>query len=107
MLADLSYLVQPKPYHVKILSIPGGRNFNNKVEYICQTCGKILSCRAALSRHVKVVHLRQKNWQCRYCDKLFGQNSDRVIHEKRNHLPPSRHEGSQRDENLMLAAVSI
>lgn len=51
----------------------------------CDICGKMLSCKAALNRHIRVVHYRQKKFLCAFCDKAFGQNSDRLLHENAMH----------------------
>ena len=55
----------------------------------CDQCGLTLSTKQALTRHIKVVHLRIKAFKCRFCGKAYGQSFDRYLHEQNQHLAKS------------------
>ena len=80
----------------------------------CPDCGKLMSGRASLSRHIRDVHLKLKPWKCqlcntsftrrrnldnhvvmlhetrrsvvcRFCDASFSHDSHRTLHEQKAH----------------------
>ena len=51
--------------------------------WMCRLCCGFLRDRAAARRHLKTVHLKEKNFACQFCDKRFGQVGNAKIHEKK------------------------
>lgn len=52
----------------------------------CPECGKLLSCRGNLTRHLKTAHLGRRVYcPVPYCGVSFGQKHDLRRHMKRKH----------------------
>ena len=54
--------------------------------YLCITCSKIFSTKSNLNRHIKIVHLKERNFSCDQCNKSFGLSQHLQTHIKTIHL---------------------
>ena len=52
-----------------------------KVNPRCDLCGKVLSSERRLKDHMATVHQGLKKFNCRFCDKKFSSNSNKLVHE--------------------------
>ena len=65
----------PKSYHFSTNSIlPDAQNIE------CGECGKMFSQKSDLTRHIKIIHSKIKDFECLECDKRFCQNQDLAQH---------------------------
>ena len=64
-------------------------------DHVCNVCGQSLSCKAALNRHVSIVHFGEKlvkglndklNYECDTCGSSFTQKHNLWAHKKTIHL---------------------
>ncbi|KAH8390544.1 hypothetical protein KR215_004735 [Drosophila sulfurigaster] len=51
-------------------------------QFQCRQCDHASHNKQALSNHVKVVHMKIKNFACQYCGKTFGKSHACKIHER-------------------------
>ncbi|KAH8390548.1 hypothetical protein KR215_004731 [Drosophila sulfurigaster] len=51
-------------------------------QYHCRQCDHSSHNKQALSNHVKVVHMKIKNFACQYCGKTFGKSHACKLHER-------------------------
>ncbi|EDW18438.1 zinc finger protein 700 [Drosophila mojavensis] len=51
-------------------------------QFQCRQCDHSSHNKQALSNHVKVVHMKIKNFACQYCGKTFGKSHACKIHER-------------------------
>ena len=69
------------------LSASGSGSTSSSVSNsVCGTCGQQLSCAGALKRHVKLVHLKQKDYSCKYCSRAFSTASNLKKHVHTMHI---------------------
>ena len=61
------------------------RKFHNCKKYYCEQCGKCLSTKSDLKRHVKIVHEKRKEFTCDICEKSFGHRPHLQRHIKSVH----------------------
>jgi len=52
-----------------------------KKMYPCNRCGKLLTSKLKLMKHVEVLHEGKRDFRCGYCEKSFGSKSNLQIHE--------------------------
>ena len=71
---------------------PETNNKKNKKEknkknrsYPCEKCQKNFSSSSTLHKHIRNIHLGEKNFQCEICQKSFSQNHELKSHVKRKH----------------------
>ena len=50
-------------------------------KFMCRLCGVITS-RSNKSRHLRVVHLKERKHACRHCGRLFGMSHHVKNHEQ-------------------------
>eukprot|EP00092_Neocalanus_flemingeri_P019359 GFUD01020969.1.p1 GENE.GFUD01020969.1~~GFUD01020969.1.p1 ORF type:complete len:694 (+),score=147.76 GFUD01020969.1:33-2114(+) len=62
--------------------------------HLCPYCRQVLKTRNSLSRHISVVHLDEKKFDCSDCDKHFATKADLVKHKKATH---------EEDKNELIA----
>ncbi|XP_034106375.1 zinc finger protein 236 [Drosophila nasuta] len=51
-------------------------------KFKCRQCDHASHNKQALSNHVKVVHMKIKNFACQYCGKTFGKSHACKVHER-------------------------
>lgn len=56
----------------------------------CPHCEKVITGRKRningnLKRHINTVHLKLKPFKCCYCEKMFGEKSNKQSHERTVH----------------------
>jgi KRAB domain-containing zinc finger protein len=51
----------------------------------CQICKNAFGKRGDLLLHTKMVHKKQKPFECKICKKAFGKRSDLLLHTKKVH----------------------
>ena len=51
----------------------------------CNQCDRVYNRRAFLSRHIRVVHLKLKNYKCDLCDKRFSSSKPLKEHKTAIH----------------------
>jgi uncharacterized Zn-finger protein len=63
------------------------KSFHEGQEHRCDQCGKVLSTKAVLKRHVQTVHSDERKFVCSFnnCGKSFNQKSDLNTHIKSAH----------------------
>ncbi|KAL7044370.1 hypothetical protein ACKWTF_001895 [Chironomus riparius] len=54
----------------------------NQRNYDCEFCDKKFGKKSGLDRHVLTVHKKQKNFKCEQCDKAFGEKAQLKKHER-------------------------
>jgi KRAB domain-containing zinc finger protein len=71
----------------------------------CKICGKMLSDKSKLSKHIKVVHKQLKPFECLHCKKGFGTKQNLTFHlfSVYKLMKPSQGLLSQKPNNLMEA----
>ena len=52
-----------------------------KKMYPCNRCGKLLTSRLKLMKHIEVLHEGKRDFKCKFCEKSFGSKSNLQIHE--------------------------
>ena len=52
-------------------------------KWMCRLCCVILKTKQGMQGHFKTVHLKEKNYPCRFCQKRFGYSSDARKHERK------------------------
>ena len=57
---------------------------------VCSQCGKSYTVKQHLDIHIKVIHLKQKEFSCGKCDKKFGRRSSLSSHLKTKHVDARR-----------------
>ena len=73
----------------------------------CKTCGKVFKTKGCLNRHIKTVHLRQKNFKCDTCGEAFAYKCQLNKHLETQHaeallLNLSRQEEPQAREDAVV-----
>ena len=66
----------------------GGKKWEScpsRQAHLCPYCRQVLKTRNALSRHISVVHLDVKNFQCDKCDKSYATKADVNKHIRATH----------------------
>ena len=53
--------------------------------HLCPYCRQVLKTRNALSRHISVVHLDVKNFQCDQCERSYATKADVMKHVRATH----------------------
>lgn len=53
-------------------------------QFQCRQCDHASHNKQALANHVKVVHMKIKNFACQYCGKTFGKSFACKLHERRH-----------------------
>ena len=56
-----------------------------KTSYPCENCQKKFSSSSALHKHIRHIHLGEKNYQCEICQKKLSSNQQLKIHVKNKH----------------------
>jgi len=54
----------------------------------CMECDKQYRTKRALNDHIAIVHRGQKNYACNECGKAFGRQNNLIDHVKRKHSTP-------------------
>ena len=54
--------------------------------WMCRLCHAILRTKIGITTHLKTVHLKEKNYSCRFCGNLFTRSSHARAHERRIHI---------------------
>ena len=52
-------------------------------KWMCRLCCALLGTKQGMERHLKGVHLKEKKYPCRFCDKRFGYSSHARSHERK------------------------
>ena len=55
------------------------------IEFVCKFCNKVLTSKANLKTHVRIVHEGARPFGCELCGKTFTTKQHRDIHVKRDH----------------------
>ena len=66
----------------------GGKKWEScpsRQAHLCPYCRQVLKTRNALSRHISVVHLDVKNFQCDQCDRSYATKADVMKHVRATH----------------------
>ena len=51
--------------------------------YACETCGRLFYEKESLKTHIRENHHDQrKQWHCRYCNKAFNRDNNKLHHEE-------------------------
>ena len=61
-------------------------HLNSPGSVSCPDCGKVMSHRASLQRHINDVHLKLKPWKCQLCSTTFTRKRNLVNHVKMLHV---------------------
>jgi len=72
---------QVTSHRYSVHSLDKAGNFIAKVKPGCHICGKVLSDKAKLQKHIRTVHEGVKNHKCSYCDKTFSSAGNKKTHE--------------------------
>ncbi len=59
----------------------GEKENSKKARWICKICGKSYLAKAYLRDHVKIVHMKIKDFKCDECNKTFGYSKDLKSHK--------------------------
>lgn len=75
----------PHPSVTSPISKPGGASSDKP--FVCETCGTAFKKNSNLAKHMKLVHLGERNFACPEpgCGRLFGQKSNLNSHIKAVH----------------------
>ena len=66
----------------------GGKKWEScpsRQAHLCPYCRQVLKTRNALSRHISVVHLDVKNFQCDQCERSYATKADVMKHVRSTH----------------------
>ena len=66
----------------------GGKKWEScpsRQAHLCPYCRQVLKTRNALSRHISVVHLDVKNFQCDQCERSYATKADLMKHARAAH----------------------
>jgi len=66
------------------LKIHEKKHTTGSINFVCKICLQDQVSQRALTIHMKNVHIKEKEYSCEFCNKMFAEVNEKIVHERRH-----------------------